>query len=837
MKIKSAEKRHLWRGQRLSQEELQAHLPQLPNAIEEDLQYHLPTGVLMEACEKLRLRICDGLEPELLEALMATGATQRQADHILCNVATFMEKDHMFSKLKRELGSYFPFDFNRPDYSASHFEAWNPLGVQFHVVSGNALQVAVISLLEGLMAGNINILKNTSRNGLFATLFFQRLIEQDAHGLLQHFIYVFEVSSQEKDIIQHCINLADVICIWGGEEAVKSIRAMTPAGTRIVVWGHKISFAYFTEEMLLRTDEISRLAEDICKRNQQACTSPQCVLVESTNHNDLRIFAEQLVQQLEKVGQAYPVLQPSLAEQAEITAVKVVHETEAALQMGEVYEAGDLSFRVLVDFRPGLRPSPLFRTIWVKPIERKQLTALLRPLNPYLQTCGLAVDHLEDLVEVTRMLLKAGVQRITEVGQQHDAYTGEPHDGVYALQQYTKRVAVRYHSDLTSRIPAFQYIIPENYQRNLEGSPVMDKETRQQQINSSAKIYLKSGGSTGQTKVSGYSWADWRAQVEVMAESFYIGGVQPGDRCAILYSAGNLYGGFITTLMAFERIGATALTIGSNADLETIAENIESLQPNVVLGMPSFLRKLFREQSGRLQQMTCFEKLFYGGELMTVEQQGWFKKEFGFQTISSPVYASNDALMNGYACAYCENGEFHVPTRLMEVEIFKRDEDQPADAREIGRLLVTKKGIKDPELVRYDIGDLARWVGTPCPCGHQTPKFRLMGRSGDLVRCGAKFINYREITNYIVKNFHYTDDIQLIIETQIEGPDRATLRVLPSLAGKEQVIAQSLREAIPDLAFAVKHRHLELVIECCPFSGFEVAQASGKTRPIVDRRN
>src|SRR5690606_33868057 len=50
-------------------------------------------------------------------------------------------------------------------------------------------------------------------------------------------------------------------------------------------------------------------------------------------------------------------------------------------------------------------------------------------------------------------------------------------------------------------------------------------------------------------------------------------------------------------------------------------------------------------------------------------------------------------------------------------------------------------------------------------------------------------------------------------------------------------IAQSLREAIPDLAFAVKHRHLELVIECCPFSGFEVAQASGKTRPIVDRRN
>src|SRR5690606_16473968 len=188
-------------------------------------------------------------------------------------------------------------------------------------------------------------------------------------------------------------------------------------------------------------------------------------------------------------------------------------------------------------------------------------------------------------------------------------------------------VAVRYHSDLTSRIPAFQYIIPENYQRNLEGSPVMDKETRQQQINSSAKIYLKSGGSTGQTKVSGYSWADWRAQVEVMAESFYIGGVQPGDRCAILYSAGNLYGGFITTLMALERISAMAIYSGLIGDIETIVDNIESLLPNVVLGMPYFLLKLDREQTDRLQQMTCFAKLFYGGELMTVEQQGLFKKE------------------------------------------------------------------------------------------------------------------------------------------------------------------------------------------------------------------
>lgn len=835
--IISVEKKHLWRDQRLTQAQLADKLPQLDKAIEESVQYSLPIDVLMEACEKLRLRILSGLEPELADALSAAGATRPQAEEILHNVADFMHKDHIFQKLKRELGSYFPFEFDRPDYAEAPFEAWTPLGVQFHVVSGNALQVAVVSMLEGLMTGNVNILKNTARNGQFAPLFFQRLIEIDTHNLLKYFIYIFEISSQEQAVIQQFIDLADVICIWGGEEAVKSIRAMTPQGTRIVVWGHKISFAYFTEDMLLQRDQIARLAEDICKRNQQACTSPQCVLVESTNHNDIRIFAQQLASQLEQVGQRYPSLQPSRAEQAEITSIQMIHQTEAVLQMGEVFEADDRSFRVLVDFRPGLRPSPLFRTIWVKPIERKQIVPLLRPLNRYLQTCGLTVDNLEDMAEVTFLLMKAGVQRITEVGKQHEAYNGEPHDGVYALQQYAKRVAVRYNSALTAQMPNFRYIDPVYHHRKLDGQSITDKQTRQQEVNPFAKIYLKSGGSSGDTKVSGYSWADWRTQVEVMAESFFIGGVQPGDRCAILYSAGNLYGGFITTLMALERLGATAITLGANTDVKTIAENLGLLRANVLLGMPSFLRKLFREEADQLKEINCFEKLFYGGELMTEEQQAWFKEEFGFKEVRSPVYASNDALINGYACAYCGNGEFHVPTRLMDIEIFKKDLDQPVRGREVGRLLITKKGVQDPDLVRYDIGDLAQWVDEPCACGHQTPKFRLMGRFGDLVRCGAKFINYREMAKYIIEHFQYTDDVQLVIDTQQQGPDRAILRVLPTLAGKEEMIAESLLRAMPDLAFAIQNRHVDFCVQCCPIDAFDVALTSGKTRPIVDLRN
>src|SRR5690606_40894688 len=59
------EKKHLWRNERLTAAQLTDRLPQLDQAIAESLQHNLPMNVLMEACEKLRLRILQGQEPEL----------------------------------------------------------------------------------------------------------------------------------------------------------------------------------------------------------------------------------------------------------------------------------------------------------------------------------------------------------------------------------------------------------------------------------------------------------------------------------------------------------------------------------------------------------------------------------------------------------------------------------------------------------------------------------------------------------------------------------------------------------------------------------------------------
>lgn len=828
--------RHLWQNQLIDDQQLSQKLPTISRVLAKDLHLRLDTVILTDACTLLVQKIRNDEYPHLEEALVKICHQKSIAQQLITGICEYMKRENIMKRLKSDLGGYHPSDLQRTDYHQPIYEAWKPLGVQVHIVPGNALNVGVLSMLEGLIAGNINILKNTARNGNFAPLFMKALVDCDATGTLKHFVYLFEISSKEQERIQSLIDQADLVTVWGGEEAVKSIRAMCPPGVRVVDWGHKISFAYIAEDHINNTESIYALAEDICRRNQQACTSPQCVLVETEDPNILNNFGEALAKSLDRIGGLFPIQESSIHEKAEITTITHLQKIEAAFGNGHVIEADDHSYRILIDYRSGLQPSPLYRTIWIKPIKRTEIIPTLRPFNLYLQTCGLAADQLSDVYEITEELLKVGLQRITSIGKQHESYVGEPHDAVYSLQRYTKRVAVRLNKDVMEGIPSFSYLEPESGQRDLSIYPITDKAARQEEVNPHSKIFLKSGGSSGQTKVAGYSWEDWDLQVSMMCEAYMIAGIGLDNRCANLYSAGNLYGGFISNQKAMEQLNVATLSISSNLDSTTIAETIVLMKADVVIGMPSFLRKLFREEYEILKPYKGFKKLIYGGELMTEEQKDWFKAEFGFEEILSPVYASNDALMNGYACKHCKNGEFHVPTKVIDVEILKLDANEPVSGEEIGRILITKKSIKDPELHRYDIGDLGKWITTPCPCGHKTPKFKLMGRHGDLVRCGAKFINYREICEIILKQTPYTDDIQMVIQNSSSDADLITIQLLDTAQGLEEQIAKLLSDQIKDLAHAIQAQHVKLKILAVPIEQFEIAKASGKVRPIIDQR-
>ena len=76
---------------------------------------------------------------------------------------------------------------------------------------------------------------------------------------------------------------------------------------------------------------------------------------------------------------------------------------------------------------------------WVKPLPHRQLLAALKGQKGYLQTVGLLCAP-EEREELSVLLARAGLVRITEAGEMSRTLPGEAHDGDYPLRAYSRIV-------------------------------------------------------------------------------------------------------------------------------------------------------------------------------------------------------------------------------------------------------------------------------------------------------------------------------------------------------------------------------------------------------------
>ena len=431
---------HYWFGQWIDANALPQALQGLGAHVDATLPRPFPLQALLAACDQLaqQLQARSGCYGALFEEACRTCPAE-DAAAMLQAMAAMLARDAMQEKLRSELGSAHPGALQRR-YPGRQYEAWAPCGCVVHVAPSNVFTAAAMGLVEGLMAGNVNVVKTSTRDGRVAALFAAALAAADPSGQLAAYMAVLRLPSSDQSALRQLFACADVVSAWGGEKAVAAVRALVPAHARLVTWGHKVSFGYLAADCLDDDAALEGFARDICRLDQQACSSPQTLMVE-TDPAGLHAVAARLAALLARVSPQIPGQAPDSAEQAEITTVLSVARCEAPLGLTAITEDPQGQWRIVLDTRPGLRPSPLFRTIWLKPVQRAQLAALLRPMRAWLQTCGLAAG-LASMAPLTRVLLSAGVSRITRPGEMVDSYLGAPHDGVYALQQLARRVSV-----------------------------------------------------------------------------------------------------------------------------------------------------------------------------------------------------------------------------------------------------------------------------------------------------------------------------------------------------------------------------------------------------------
>ena len=828
---------HLWRGDWIDDRELADRLPNLAATLAEDCQQTLDLPRLYRAGEALadELNQYGALYHTLADELAQTGDSPDDSAATLATLAEFLRAQTLEYQVLRAFGDPAPFTPRRIAYADHRFEAWAPLGVLGHVTPANVRGVAAMSLIEGLLAGNINLLKTSRQDGLFTQKLLRALVEREP--ALKPFVYVLRLSSQQSEMLSAVFAWCDGVAVWGGEDAVAAVRAMTPPAARLIEWGHRISFAYVARESSADPALLRALAHDVCFIEQQACSSPQCLYLETDDPAELHAFADRFAAALADVAPTVPRGQPpGLHEQAEITTIRELCRLDGAMDGSRVIEAPDRSWRLLIESKPGLRASPLFRTLWLKPLPVAAIAATLRPLRAWLQTAALACP-LERLAEISRALLAAGVTRIAQPGAQVGGYFGAPHDGVYSLQRYARRVALELPASVQGVTSFAELEAPPPLPPDAVAAPVMDKAgfLALSTDSAAAQLYFKSGGSSGDPKVSVFSHADYARQMRAAADGLYAAGLDPiHDRCMNLFFAGHLYGSFISFWSILECLQAIQLPMTAIDDLAEVAAIIERFQVNTLLGMPFYLVRLFHEQGERLKRYGGVRKIFYGGEHFPPAEGARLQREFGVAIIRSAAYGSNDAGPMGYQCPQCAGGVHHVLSTQC-LEILALDEDRPVAADEVGRLVVTPLARTAQAIRRYETGDLGRWVA-PCPCGRRAPRFELMGRHGDLFRA-PYFFSYALFVRILAEQAGYDAESQILLTEGEAGRARITLRLADQTALDPSQVREIVLAHYSDLReFVTEHGLTEFAVEQAPLAQFVVTPISGKLKHVVDLR-
>ena len=782
---------------------LQDLQPQLPQHLATTLDSATVFNAAARFAERLR-----GAQTDL-----PLDTAQREA------LIDFCQPEALAYKRQRELGSDAD-SLRRIDYRHARFEAWRPLGLVVHITPANAPLLAFCAVVESLLAGNINWLRpSRSDQGLTARLLCA-LVECDESGQLGGYVAVIPASTEQ---IGSLCKQANGVAAWGGEAALQAIRQQLAPGCRWIDWGHRISFVYLTPEAAT-PHALDALADEVCRLDQQACSSPQWLLVDSDDPQVLRTVGEGLAQALARRTAQWPALVPTLQEASQITTQMQMARLGQSFagHTGHVWDGS--GWRVIWTHARQLAPSPLFRSVMLHPVPQALLTATLLPWRNVLQSCALVCAQ-PRIVELTSTLINAGVTRIAPISGIHDGYEGEPHDGVYALQRLSRRVSV-------SLAPA-----QLAHRASLDGAPVpaqpcgpiMDKESFiAQPINDRTQLYFRSGGSSGTPALAGYSYHDFQRQMRATADGLFAAGLDPAqDRVMNLFFCGGLNGGFLSFTKALELLTVTHLPMAAPADDDygEIARLIIDQQVNVLVGMPATLHRLFLNEQERLRAYGGVEKVLFGGEHPS-EQNRELLRSCGVSTIRSAIYGSVDAGPLGHACQESADGTFHLMSDIQQLEIVALEEDAAVVGDQIGRLVVTSIAREGGQRVqRYEIGDTGRWLPGTCTCGLATPRFELLQRHGKLLRIGTDFISLSELTTRLQVPF------QLCLDHTVEGVERMQLHSeLAADAVKTRLAGYSTLMTIIETGLLV------LQIEQRSPVNFIQNKHSGKTPLVIDSR-
>jgi hypothetical protein len=314
-----------------------------------------------------------------------------------------------------------------------------PLGVVGHWPAGNIEIQPILSMTCALLGGNSCFVRVPSGLVESTRLIIKALEHADHDGILLERISLAHFPHSEIEVHATMAQAVDGAMIWGGEEAVQQVRALPfPHWARVVVFGPRLSVAAMDAGAWTDKDEreswCRRIARDVWQFEQQACSSPQTLFLETNSGDDPAEFVEDLKRAFEEENRAHPrtEIEPSL--------------TSAICRARSSWLLDDVANRAVFP------PSPDWTILLGKgtkipePTQGRTLSVLVThdlmeavsKFDGTVQTLGLAVKDRAKEQTLAEAAGRHGVDRIVRLGQMH--VFGSPWDGMDLVRPMTRLV-------------------------------------------------------------------------------------------------------------------------------------------------------------------------------------------------------------------------------------------------------------------------------------------------------------------------------------------------------------------------------------------------------------
>lgn len=270
-------------------------------------------------------------------------------------------------------------------------------------------------------------------------------------------------------------------------------------------------------------------------------------------------------------------------------------------------------------------------------------------------------------------------------------------------------------------------------------------------------VVFKSGGTTGKPKFSVYTKNEWEEFTRIFGQGM-AQVIDDGDRVGNLFYAGELYASFLFIEKSLEYCPRHSVTfpIAGATDLDQVIDLVRTYNINVLAGVPTTFMRLAQLLNDRNETLPL-NKILYGGEALFPDQKELLAQAFNKPMIASVGYASVDAGQLGGSEPSLGFGAHKVLAGSI-MQIVDEHGELITKPNEPGRMLMTNLTRTLMPIVRYPVGDCAKWIVPG-------ESFFILGRADEGARIGPVTVNRDDIA-HVLSCLGSSAQFQLVIKRE-----------------------------------------------------------------------